>query len=62
MKYKKKFINQPNLKLMLQRKSSGNPRLDAEDLPKETYEDCSKLLGELRQVDYQIGESLKSKL
>ena len=62
MKYKMKFINQPNLKLMLKRKPRGNPRLDAEDLPKETYEDCSKLLGELRHVDYQIGESLKSKL
>ena len=58
----KKFINQKNLKLMLKKNTEGNPRLDAEDLPKETYEDCSKLLGELRQVDYQIGESLKSKL
>lgn len=47
---------------MLKKNTEGNPRLDAEDLPKETYEDCSKLLGELRHVDYQIGESLKSKL
>ena len=62
MKYKKKFINHPHLREMLKRKPEGNPRLDAEDLPKETYEDCSKLLGELRHVDYQIGESLKSKL
>ena len=57
----KKFLNQPNLRLKLKKVPEGNPRMDVEDLPKQTYEDCSKLFSELRQVDAEISESFLSK-
>ncbi len=56
----KKFVPKSNIRL-LKKRPEGNPRLDAEDLPKQTYEDGSKFLAELRQVDDEITESLLSK-
>ena len=57
----RKFINQPNIRLKLKKIPEGNPRLDVEDLPKHESEDGSKFLNEIRQVDFEISESLLSK-
>ncbi len=57
----KKFINQKNLRLMLKKRTEGSPRLDSEDLPLETYEDCSKLLSDMREIDHMSLEALKAR-
>ncbi|MCD6162875.1 MAG: hypothetical protein J7K40_10735 [candidate division Zixibacteria bacterium] len=58
---RKKFLNQLNIKLKLKKIPEGNPRLDIENLPKYEPEDGSKFLNELRQVDFEVSESLLSK-
>ncbi len=56
----KKFVPKSNIRL-LKKRPEGNPRLDVEDLPKQTNEEGSKFLAEIRQVDDEITESLLSK-
>ena len=46
---------------MLKKRTEGSPRLDSEDLPLETYEDCSKLLSDMREIDHMSLEALKAR-
>jgi len=59
MTYKKKFIPGTNLKRIL--KHRDHPRLDhIETEPKQSFEDGSGFLAELRQLDQAADEALRS--
>ncbi len=54
----KKFLDQPNLRLMLKKRE--NPRLDHEEpTPKE--DESSPVLRELQELDNLLDESLKAR-
>ena len=61
MKKKKMFVNHPNLRLLLKRKTVDHPRLDdIESQPKQDFAQGTGFLAEMRQLDQAADEALKS--